>query len=376
MVRKLYIHDSFKVKTLSSHRDLDLPEDFNHFFTSTDYNVLWIWGIPQIKDSGRESVCTKLSKIVHKNDCLIFDVSTEAFPLEVAEKYQNYFKNKSIFLQSGLNTITSHKTIYHPGFFRPDYSDTITFADRNHKYSALSRLLGGRNQRLIFTYQLFRQGILKDGLVSCGSGIEDSEFTYYKDNVKTMSKEFTQKLPLLVDGPRVNRFGNDQQQISSHHNQVNNPGKDAVINVVLESAIDAQASIMHPELTYKNGWSTNFFTEKTAKMFNCKQLPLFVAPFGYVARLRELGFDVFDDIIDHNYDTVPENDARICMVVDELKRLIQKDTFESIVSSYQNIEHRLNNNRINIEKTGTLLYDMYFKKLKTFINSSKLPTLI
>lgn len=376
MVRKVYIHDSFRVETLSSHRDLDLPEDFEYFFSPNSYSVLWIYGIPPINEAERKNFCSKLFKVVNKNDCLIFDVSTEAFPLEIAKMYQKYFNNKSIFLQSGLNTVSSNKTIYHPGFFRFDYSNTTPFVERTYKYSALSRLIIGRDQRLIFTYQLFRQGVLNDGLVSCGSGEDEKSFKFYKEDIKTMSKEFLDKLPLLVDGPRVNRFSNDEQQISSHHNQVSNPGKDAVINVVLESAINKQESTLHPELNYLSGWSTNFFTEKTAKMFNCKQLPLFIAPFGYVAKLRELGFDVFDDIIDHSYDTIPENDARISTVVDELKRLIQKDKFESIVSSYEEIEYRLDNNRHNIQKQGTILYGMYFKKLKTFINNCKLPTLI
>lgn len=45
-----------------------------------------------------------------------------------------------------------------------------------------------------------------------------------------------------------------------------------------------------------------FITEKTAKPFFNLQFPIIFGPPGIIQKLREYGFDVFDDIINHEYD--------------------------------------------------------------------------
>ena len=44
-------------------------------------------------------------------------------------------------------------------------------------------------------------------------------------------------------------------------------------------------------------------TEKTFKAFAWHQVPIFVATLGHVDLVRGLGFDLFEDIIDHSYET-------------------------------------------------------------------------
>lgn len=43
-------------------------------------------------------------------------------------------------------------------------------------------------------------------------------------------------------------------------------------------------------------------SEKTFKSFAWHQIPIFVSTPGHAAAVRELGFDLFDDIFDHSYD--------------------------------------------------------------------------
>jgi hypothetical protein len=42
-------------------------------------------------------------------------------------------------------------------------------------------------------------------------------------------------------------------------------------------------------------------TEKTSKPFVWYQVPIFLGPVGTLPLIREVGYDVFDDIIDHSY---------------------------------------------------------------------------
>ena len=55
------------------------------------------------------------------------------------------------------------------------------------------------------------------------------------------------------------------------------------------------------------------------------QIPLFIAPPGYVEQLKILGFDVFDDIISHDYDKEDHILKRCNVVYQELKRLSLQD---------------------------------------------------
>jgi hypothetical protein len=58
------------------------------------------------------------------------------------------------------------------------------------------------------------------------------------------------------------------------------------------------------------------------------QIPLFIAAPGYVNQLRVLGFDVFDDIVDHSYDKEDYIFKRCDLVFNELKRLTNLYTLE------------------------------------------------
>jgi hypothetical protein len=80
---------------------------------------------------------------------------------------------------------------------------------------------------------------------------------------------------------------------------------------------------------------------------------------GSVAFLREMGFDVFDDIINHNYDTIVNPIDRLYSAVnDNLELLSNNDRTKKLWSS---CEDRFLNN-VNIAKT--VMYD-FFKNRAT-----------
>jgi len=83
-----------------------------------------------------------------------------------------------------------------------------------------------------------------------------------------------------------------------------------------------------------------FLTEKSFKPFTSGQFALWVASPGTVTHLRNLGFDVFDDIIDHSYDLVDDWHKRIDLVHSQVDRLITLD-LEKIFN--QTEERRIHN---------------------------------
>jgi hypothetical protein len=75
-------------------------------------------------------------------------------------------------------------------------------------------------------------------------------------------------------------------------------------------------------------YGTITLTEKAWKPFKTHQLPLYIGLPGYVDIIRSLGFDVYDDFINHNYDREQNHIERIKIVVEELNRLNQLNMLE------------------------------------------------
>jgi hypothetical protein len=70
---------------------------------------------------------------------------------------------------------------------------------------------------------------------------------------------------------------------------------------------------------------TIFISEKTWKSVASGQLFFMVGCLGTIGYLRDLGVDVFDDIIDHSYDSDPDWVSRINRMHDSLAQLMQQD---------------------------------------------------
>ena len=86
---------------------------------------------------------------------------------------------------------------------------------------------------------------------------------------------------------------------------------DAYLNLVTESSCETDG----------------FLTEKIYKPLRAGQLFIVQAPPGTIAYLRSLGFDVFDDYIDHSYDQISDWRDRV------------DSSLEALSKIYNNIEH-------------------------------------
>jgi hypothetical protein len=116
------------------------------------------------------------------------------------------------------------------------------------------------------------------------------------------------ELPLLLDG-RIIRSENNLE-----HNVVNPLFRTCAVNIIAES------SSQHDDT-----WHSVFVTEKTFKAFGMLQIPVWWAVPGLVNCVRKMGFDLFDDTIDHSYDNEFNEEIRLEMVVRELTKLQELD---------------------------------------------------
>ena len=139
-----------------------------------------------------------------------------------------------------------------------------------------------------------------------------------------------QSLPLIIDGPLI-RNSTDNRE----HDVTSPLIRNCAVNIIAESG----------EQLLNNTWKGHFITEKTFKAFALMQFPIWMAVPGLVAQIRNLGFDLFDDIIDHSYDNIKDFDQRLDAVVQQAMRLSKIDlvslrnTFEQrLAANYQQIE--------------------------------------
>jgi len=71
----------------------------------------------------------------------------------------------------------------------------------------------------------------------------------------------------------------------------------------------------------ETGTNKIFITEKTFRSFLIGMIPVVYGAVGTIQTLRDIGYDVFDDIIDHSYDQIEHYQKRMNAVVMECDRL-------------------------------------------------------
>jgi hypothetical protein len=105
--------------------------------------------------------------------------------------------------------------------------------------------------------------------------------------------------------------------------------------------------------------ATSFFiTEKTAHAFYGCNFPIIISGCGTVAHLRELGLDVFDDIVDHTYDTIANPFDRIVAAIESNRRLLTDPDYAK--QSWQQCQSRFEKN-ISVMRT---IYSWYETRMR------------
>jgi hypothetical protein len=118
-----------------------------------------------------------------------------------------------------------------------------------------------------------------------------------------------------------------------------------IINIITEnvSGFDGSDNYRYNTIT---------FTEKVWKPFKVHQIPLLLALPNSLDKIRELGFDLFDDFVDHSYDKELDHKKRVEIAFNELIRLSNLDC----VDFYNKNKERFIKNHSNIYKIKAEMY--------------------
>lgn len=99
----------------------------------------------------------------------------------------------------------------------------------------------------------------------------------------------------------------DNNNVKNFENNLRSHYQNSFVEFVTESSFSAPSYMI---------------TEKTLNSVFACNFPIFLCGQGMVAHLRELGFDVFDDIVNHDYDHVANPLDRLLMAVDHNQHLL------------------------------------------------------
>jgi hypothetical protein len=209
--------------------------------------------------------------------------------------------------------------------------------NQNRKYK-LSCLNGRSRYHRIENYVRLKSQPYFDKLLFVMHNNFDRE-----NEIKEAPNSTNQNLATVWNESYVTEFLSDCHSFHRHwinDHSVDHPAyTDSYINYVTESS--AKPDIL-------------FLSEKTWKPFMSGQFGIWLGNPGTVEFLRSIGFDVFDDLIDHSYDCELDFHRRIELLHQSISQIINMDLEQLFISTEQRRLHNQN-----------LFYSNYLKNLLT-----------
>ena len=362
--------------------DLQLNRIFERFYINYD-NIEYANGIYDIIVLHREGMQDNFEGVkqyMNDDTKLIVDITTESGNLqifldkfkEITDSLPNQFY---LFVDSDLSNylnnvnvkykcIHSYELLFYA--FLNTSSDSYLKIQKNMKefemiigFMSLNGSM--RIQRILFLLELIKNNIdySKTSFLLYNTSpngyqqfdrvmYETALFNLLKNNYITESDYTllkTEKLPKILDY--------DSTEPIMIQNIIDN-SYDSPLNFVTENVTG-----LMPGDDSEYGLIT--FSEKTLKPFLAHQIPMIFGLYGLNGVLRDLGFDLFDDFINHkSYENITNPHHRLKEMCKELKRVLEFDILEF-----------RNNNLNRITKNALLVHTLSNKGFDILNNFHK-----
>jgi len=129
--------------------------------------------------------------------------------------------------------------------------------------------------------------------------------------LREITNGFLDQCPFRADNHNSDYHNQYHYTVSEHYDN-------SYLNLVLETHLDADQS------------QGVFLTEKTFKPIKNAQMFVLFAPAGSIKQLQKMGYKTFDHVIDHEYDSIPDNTERWHAASEEAERLILHEHLHSL----------------------------------------------
>lgn len=349
------LKNDYNIFAITSTHDQSIVEyisglDFDDMFTSSAFSLLKKHdrvklvfidnkeGGFQYPDKFFKSIHTFVDKHKFNKNKIIFITNTS----NIKEIYENYLKKSQLdsfmicesinFYVSGEpgknivryeNTTKNYlvdKIVEHDTEYSLDMSPSSNL--RNKHFLCMNRN-SGRLHRPKLILKLIQEGIFDKGLSSLLRSEEFDRFCEKPENIdyKTNIKE---KYPFVIDYENAD-------YVAGMHNYFTKKEmwNDTYFSIVAESCIET---------------GPVFITEKVVRPM------IYFHPFivygnpNTLSELRKLGFKTFPEFFDESYDLVENEDERLSMIVENIKR-VSNMTLEEVHKLYNSVYPKLVHNR-------------------------------
>jgi hypothetical protein len=255
--------------------------------------------------------------------------------LTSVENLEFYIKNSNVRIVPWGGDLTNQQTEYQK--LEPILDKNF---DSDRIYLSLNR--NQRTHRAMLVSLLYGLNLDQYGLISCmfQDKIDDlysyTQWPELKIYQQGFDKFKLSKLP-LTDDPEIYKNRNNDN-VSNFKNKLAKYYQNTFVEIITETS--------YTEKCYN-------LTEKTLNSIYGCCFPILLCGQGSVAFLRNMGMDVFDDVINHSYDTIEDPADRLYAAITDNLAILTDPNIKEI---WRVNKHRFTNNVDFAKKT---LYNFY-----------------
>lgn len=293
------------------------PDRFTQFFEKTTFTKpLVILGIKDLLDMWGSFNHWK--DTIQPGSQLLIDVAARYpdsnFIIFTSNEHLNKEINvPNIHIVNWGGDITNHSTVY-PNLLPvidKNFNSTKPFISLNrnarlHRILLLSYLFGNDYAKFGTCSLLSRDWFGNDELMDMLPWKFEDRHSDAREKLIIGYRQIYKNPALCIDDYQIYR-NNNNDNVTNFKTKLRSRYVDSFVEFVTESSFAAPAFML---------------TEKTLNSIYGCNFPILLSGVGAVAHLRELGFDMFDDVVDHSYDLLPNPIDRIIAAVDDNSRLI------------------------------------------------------
>jgi hypothetical protein len=254
------------------------------------------------------------------------------------ENLESYIQNENVIVIPWGGDIVNHQKEY-------ILLDPVTNKNFDSKTTFLSLNRNPRSHRAMLVSLLYKFEIQDHGLISCmfKDQFEDLfEFTKWQTGKQAEFEEgyaiFKQTQLSINDDYKIYSVG-ENDNVGNFKNKLTPYYQNTFVEIITETS--------YTEKCYN-------LTEKTLNSIYGCCFPILLCSAGSVDFLRSMGMDMFDDVVDHSYDSIEDPTDRLYKAVtDNLELLTNNQKTKEL---WQTHRHRFAD---NVAFAKTTMYNFY-----------------
>jgi hypothetical protein len=278
--------------------------------------------------------------VEYLNDMIDYYSDKKIILFTSVENLEFYLNHKNLYIIPIGGDLTNQKRQY-------QNLNPVTEKNLDSSYIFLNLNRQHRLHRTIILSSIYGLGLDEKGFISCmfQSNLDKNKKEIDELSLDYLSNGFDKlKCASFAINDSINIYKSGNDNVSNFKNKLSEYYQKTFVEIISETSFFENCFLL---------------TEKTLNCFYGSNFPILMCSKGSVQFLRELGLDMFDDIVDHSYDQEVDPIKRIKLALELNKKLLTDELY--VKDHWINCQHRFEKN------VSFLKNDMY----KFFENRAK-----